>query len=302
MTTRTNAVSTFLRGDRTKCRTHRTIHPAASPSGAARRRSPSRRCSRRRGQPRPSRSTPATTDLAMRWDNTVRYNLGVRAQWQDSDDPRRAELRRRRPQFQQRFARHQPLRRAVGIRPRLAEEVRLPRERRRLVGRRLQQPRQHQHRDREHAGQRPAGGGRALARTRSATPRARRANGSTRSASPTSTSSTSRSTSRRASTRCTGATACSWAARSTACRTRRTRSTLEGVLAPRAREAKELFRPRGGLTIQAQPTNDLSIAGQWFYNWQAVRVPGIRKLPDGQGRRCSSAAIRTSSVRTPMPR
>ena len=38
-------------------------------------------------------------------------------------------------------------------------------------------------------------------------------------------------------------------------------------------EAKELFRPRGGLTIQAQPANDLSLAGQWFYNWQAVRVP-----------------------------
>ena len=38
-------------------------------------------------------------------------------------------------------------------------------------------------------------------------------------------------------------------------------------------EAKELFRPRGGLTLQAQPTKDLSIAGQWFYNWQAVRVP-----------------------------
>ena len=37
-------------------------------------------------------------------------------------------------------------------------------------------------------------------------------------------------------------------------------------------EAKELFRPRGGLTIQAQPLNDLSIAGQWFYNWQAVRL------------------------------
>ena len=38
-------------------------------------------------------------------------------------------------------------------------------------------------------------------------------------------------------------------------------------------EAKELFRPRGGLTIQAQPTKDLSLAGQWFYNWQAVRSP-----------------------------
>ncbi len=38
-------------------------------------------------------------------------------------------------------------------------------------------------------------------------------------------------------------------------------------------EAKELFRPRGGLTIQAQPMKELSLAGQWFYNWQAVRVP-----------------------------
>jgi hypothetical protein len=38
-------------------------------------------------------------------------------------------------------------------------------------------------------------------------------------------------------------------------------------------EAKELFRPRGGVTVQAQPMSDLSIAGQWFYNWQAVRAP-----------------------------
>ncbi len=38
-------------------------------------------------------------------------------------------------------------------------------------------------------------------------------------------------------------------------------------------EAKELFRPRGGLTLQAQPTSDLSLAAQWFYNWQADRIP-----------------------------
>ena len=38
-------------------------------------------------------------------------------------------------------------------------------------------------------------------------------------------------------------------------------------------EAKELFRPRGGLTLQAQPTKELSVAGQWFYNWQADRIP-----------------------------
>jgi hypothetical protein len=38
-------------------------------------------------------------------------------------------------------------------------------------------------------------------------------------------------------------------------------------------EAKELFRPRGGLTLQAQPLKELSVAGQWFYNWQADRIP-----------------------------
>jgi len=44
-------------------------------------------------------------------------------------------------------------------------------------------------------------------------------------------------------------------------------------LATPGSEAKELFRPRGGLTVQAQPTKELSLAGQWFYNWQAVRAP-----------------------------
>jgi hypothetical protein len=38
-------------------------------------------------------------------------------------------------------------------------------------------------------------------------------------------------------------------------------------------EAKELFRPRGGITLQLQPANDLSIAAQWFYAWQADRIP-----------------------------
>ena len=46
----------------------------------------------------------------------------------------------------------------------------------------------------------------------------------------------------------------------------------KGLATPGA-EAKELFRPKGGLTLQAQPLKDLSIAGQWFYNWQAVRYP-----------------------------
>jgi hypothetical protein len=36
-------------------------------------------------------------------------------------------------------------------------------------------------------------------------------------------------------------------------------------------EAKELFRPRQGVTVQAQVTNDLSVAGQYFWAWQAYR-------------------------------
>jgi hypothetical protein len=46
----------------------------------------------------------------------------------------------------------------------------------------------------------------------------------------------------------------------------------KGFATPGA-EAKELFRPRGGVTLQIQPMAELSLAAQWFYNWQAVRVP-----------------------------
>ena len=38
-------------------------------------------------------------------------------------------------------------------------------------------------------------------------------------------------------------------------------------------EAKEFIRPRGGLTLQMQPTQELSLAAQWFYEWQPVRSP-----------------------------
>ena len=89
----------------------------------------------------------------------------------------------------------------------------------------------------------------------------------------TSTSPTCRSTSRPASTPCTGATACFSAARSTAFRTAQNSIDVWKGFATPGSEAKELFRPRGGLTLQAQPTNDLSVAGQWFYNWQAIRIP-----------------------------
>ncbi len=38
-------------------------------------------------------------------------------------------------------------------------------------------------------------------------------------------------------------------------------------------EAKELFRPRNGLTVQIQPTKELTIVGQTFFDWEAARLP-----------------------------
>ena len=37
-------------------------------------------------------------------------------------------------------------------------------------------------------------------------------------------------------------------------------------------EAKELYRPRNGLTLQFQPTDTLSIAAQTFFDWEPARV------------------------------
>ena len=77
--------------------------------------------------------------------------------------------------------------------------------------------------------------------TRSATRRAFRASSSTRSRSRTSTRATCRSTSRRASTRSTGATASCSAARSTAFRTDRIRSTSGRALQRRAARRRSCF-------------------------------------------------------------
>lgn len=38
-------------------------------------------------------------------------------------------------------------------------------------------------------------------------------------------------------------------------------------------EAKELYRPRNGLTLQVQPTNELSLTAQTFFEWEPARVP-----------------------------
>jgi len=38
-------------------------------------------------------------------------------------------------------------------------------------------------------------------------------------------------------------------------------------------EAKEIYRPRQALTVQAQPSTELTLAGQVFFNWEAVRYP-----------------------------
>lgn len=46
------------------------------------------------------------------------------------------------------------------------------------------------------------------------------------------------------------------------------------ALATPGAEIKELFRPRNSLTVQAQPSPELSIAGQAFFDWEAIRYPG----------------------------
>lgn len=45
------------------------------------------------------------------------------------------------------------------------------------------------------------------------------------------------------------------------------------ALATPGTELKELYRPRNGLTVQLQPTSELSLAGQAFFDWEATRYP-----------------------------
>jgi hypothetical protein len=49
----------------------------------------------------------------------------------------------------------------------------------------------------------------------------------------------------------------------------------KGYATPGA-EAKELFRPRVGFNVQAQVTDTLSIAGQYFFNWQRFENQAYR--------------------------
>jgi hypothetical protein len=49
----------------------------------------------------------------------------------------------------------------------------------------------------------------------------------------------------------------------------------KGFATPGA-EAKELFRPRVGFNVQSQVTDDLSIAAQYFFNWQSFENQAYR--------------------------
>lgn len=42
----------------------------------------------------------------------------------------------------------------------------------------------------------------------------------------------------------------------------------KGLATPGA-EVKELFRPRVGFNVQSQVTDTLSVAAQYFFNWQS---------------------------------
>ena len=210
----------------------------------------------------------------MRWDNTVRYNLGARTQSQDSkilgspnyDDGDR--------NFRQRLARHQPVRRAVRSSTSSYK---------RKMGFRVSgagwYDNAYSHLDNTNNATAntlvnglPVAGvaerlHEALRR------RAPRANGSTRSCSRTSTSATCRSTSRPASTPSTGATACCSAARSTACRTHRTRSTSGRALRRRAAKRRSCSARAAASRRRRSRSRSCRSPAQWFYNWQADRIP-----------------------------
>ena len=189
-------------------------------------------------------------------------------------DARQPEFRRRRPQFLQRLAGHQPVRRAVRVRLRLAEEVR----RSRVAP--------------------PAGTTRPTTAWTIPTPRPP-TRWSTACRSPAQLSPYTKRYSKGAVGRVAGrvrvrqlrrgrharqrqgGAAHRVLGRQPAAGRRRPRRVLRAEFARHRRRASRRPAPRprscsgrsGGLTLQAQPTNELSLAGQWFYNWQAVRSP-----------------------------
>ena len=213
-------------------------------------------------------------DLALRWDNTFRYNLGVRVAVAGPEDPRESELRRRRPQLQQRVDRHQPARPAVRVRRRISSASTAS------------------------ASAPPAG---TTTRTATSTTHNNATANTLSTACPAAgvlspytkryakglsgefldafafanvrRRATCRSTSRRASTPSTGARACFSAARSTAFRTRRTRSTCGKASPRRAARRRSCSGHAAASRCRRSRRKDLSLAGQWFYNWQAIRVP-----------------------------
>ena len=54
----------------------------------------------------------------------------------------------------------------------------------------------------------------------------------------------------------------------------------KGLATPGA-EAKELFRPRVGFNVQSQVTDTLSIAAQYFFNWQSFENQAYRYPESG---------------------
>jgi hypothetical protein len=213
-------------------------------------------------------------DLTMRWDNTVRYNLGVRAQDQKSDiigSPNYDDGDRN-------FGNGS----IVTNRFDVLSEFDFVFQKKygfRVSGagwydNGVPEPRQPQRRDGQHARQRPARRRRAQPLYEALREGLFRASSSTRSRSRTSTRGDVPINVKA------GQHTVYWgdslllggAIHGIFVRTRIRFRRVKGFATPGS-EAKELFRPRGGLTIQAQPTKDLSVAGQWFYNWQADRIP-----------------------------
>src|SRR3546814_17970349 len=71
-------------------------------------------------------------------------------------------------------------------------------------------------------------------------------------------------------------------------------------------EAKELFRPLANVSLQSQLTDSLSVAGQYFFEWQSFRYPEggtylgpVDFLFDGPDRQFISPALGFASRTVP---
>ena len=212
-------------------------------------------------------------DLAIRWDNTIRYNARRARAGPGPGDPRQPEPRRRRPQFRQRLDGHQPARRPVGIRFRRGSASTAF-----AFSAAGWYDAAYDNLDNTNtATANTLVNGLPVAGAVEPVYQALRQGPFGRVARCLCLRQLRR---RRRSGQHQGGPAHGLLGRQPAAGRRRPwrlvrQNSLDlGRASPRRAPKRRSCSGRAAaITLQAQPTKDLSIAGQWFYNWQAVRVP-----------------------------